>query len=87
MTTIGGVIYRADQAQRLANCEFADFAFLEEGDVPFEIKVPVLTYKEQLKVSSALPSGNPAPPFLAPGDVAEYRNLYRYYPTFIETDL
>lgn len=87
MTTIGGVIYRADQAQRLANCEFADFAFLEEGDVPFEIKVPVLTYKEQLKISSALPSGNPAPPFLAPGDVSEYRNLYRYYPTFIETDL
>ena len=87
MTTVGGVIYRADQSQRLANCEFEDFDFLREGDVPFEIKVPPLTYREQMKLSSALPSGNPAPAFLAPGDVSGYRTVYRYYPTFMETDL
>ena len=87
MTTIGGVIFRADQAQRLANCEFSDFEFLREGDDPFEIRVPVLTYREQLKLSAELPSGDPVPPFLATGDVSAYRTVYRYYPTFIETDL
>ena len=39
MTTIGGVIFRADQAQRFAACEFSDFEFVREGDDPFEIKV------------------------------------------------
>ncbi len=87
MTTVGGVIYRADQSQRVANCEFGDFDFLREGDDPFEIKVPPLTYKEQMRLSAALPSGNSAPPFLAPGDVSGYSTVYRYYPTFMETDL
>ena len=87
MTTIGGVIYRADQSQRLANCEFGDFDFLRDSDDPFEIKVPVLTYKEQLEIAADLPSGNPSPAFLAPGDVSQYHRVYRYYPTFVETDL
>ena len=87
MTTIGGVIFRADQAQRLAACEFSDFEFLREGDEPFEIKVPVLTYREQMNLSAELPSGQPLPSFLAAGDVSAYREVYRYYPTFIETDL
>ena len=87
MTTIGGVIYRADQTQRLANCEFEDFDFMREGEIPFEIEVPPLTYKEQMEISAALPSGNPEPAFLAPGDISRYRRVYRYYPTFIETDL
>ena len=87
MTTIGGVIFRADQAERVSSCEFSDFEFLREGDDPFEIRVPVLTYREQLRLSAELPSGNPVPPFLAPGDVSAYRTVYRYYPTFIETDL
>ncbi len=87
MTTVGGVIYRADQSQRLANCEFEDYDFLREGDVPLEISVPPLTYKEQMKLSAALPSGNSTPAFLAPRDVSGYSTVYRYYPTFMETDL
>lgn len=87
MTTIGGVIYRSDQSQRLANCEFSDFDFLRDGEVPFEIEVPVLTYSEQLKISADLPSGDPALGFLASGDVSRYRRVYRYYPTFVEADL
>ena len=87
MTTIGGIIFRADQAQRLAACEFSDFEFLREGDDPFEIKVPVLTYREQMNLSAELPSEGPIPSFLADGDVSAYSQVYRYYPTFIETDL
>lgn len=87
MTTIGGVVYRADQEQRLTSCEFRDFEFLREGDVPLEIKVPVLTHREQWKLDSDLPCGNPELAFLAPGDISAYRALYRHYPTFVETDL
>ena len=87
MTTIGGVIYRADQEQRLRTCEFDDFDFLREGDEPLEIKVPILTHREQLKLNTQLPSKCPEIGFLASGDVSKYSKLYRYYPTFVETDL
>ena len=87
MTTMGGVIYRADQVQRLATCEFNDFDFVRCGDDPLEIKVPSLTHREQWKLDTRLPSGQPELEFLAPGDIAEYGKLYRYYPTFVETDL
>ena len=52
-----------------------------------EIEVPVLTYREQLKISADLPSGDPALGFLASEDISRYRRMYRYYPTFVETDL
>ena len=87
MTTIGGVIYRADQRQRLATCEFGDFEFVRCGDNPLEIKVPSLTHREQWKLDTKLPSGQPQVDFLAPGEISEYAKIYRYYPTFVESDL
>lgn len=87
MTTIGGVIYRADQAQRLATCEFEDFEFVRSSDEPLEIKVPSLTHREQWKLDTRLPSRQPESEFLAAGDIAEYGKIYRYYPTFVESDL
>ena len=87
MTSIGGVIYRADQMPRLATCEFGDFDFLRCGDEPMEIKVPTLTHREQWKLDSEMPLEQPEPRFLAPGDILEYGKLYRYYPTFVEADL
>ena len=87
MTTIGGMVYRADQEQRLANCEFSDLEFVSSGEEPHEIRVPVLTYKEQSALASHLPVGTPGIGFLPSGDIEAYRKLYRYYPTFVETDL
>ena len=87
MTTIGGVIYRADQVQRLTTCEFGDFEFVRCGEDPLEIKVPSLTHREQWKLDTRLPSGQPTLGFLAPGDISEYGKIYRYYPSFVESDL
>ena len=87
MTTIGGVVYRADQKQQLATCEFEDFEFLRYGDEPLEIKVPSLTHREQWKLDTRLPSGQPTTGFLASSDISEYSKIYRYYPMFVETDL
>ncbi len=87
MTTIGGVIYRADQEQRLETCEFDDCEFVRYGDEPLEIKVPSLTHREQWKLDTRLPSGQPELEFLAAGDISEYGKIYRYYPTFVESDL
>ena len=53
MTTIGGVIYRADQVQRLTTCEFGDFEFVRCGEDPLEIKVPSLTHREQWETRHA----------------------------------
>ena len=86
MTTIGGIVYRADQEQRLTTCEFNDFEFLRYEDEPLEIKVPSLTHREQWKLDTRLPSGQPTIDFLAPSDISEYGKIYRYYPMFAETD-
>ena len=87
MTTIGGMIYGADQKQQIADYGFTDFDFLTDSDSPHEIEVPVLTYKEIGKLSSELPFGNPNVSFLAAKDIEAYRKLYRYYPTFVDADL
>ena len=87
MTTVGGVVYRADQQQRFDTCEFDDFDFLRRGSEPLEIEVPVLTHKEQLKLNTKLPSQQAQTKILAPGDISKYGRIYRYYPTFVETDL
>ena len=87
MTTIGGVIYRADQTQHLAACKFDDMNFVRRDDEPLEIIVPTLTHREQWKLDTLLPSSGPELEFLAEGDVTNYSQIYRYYPTFVETDL
>ena len=87
MTTIGGMIYRADQEQQVTDCTFSDFGFLTDSESPHEIELPVLTYKELSKLSSKLPYGNPDLSFLSQKEIDAYRKLYRYYPTFVETDL
>lgn len=87
MTTIGGVIYRADQRQRFETCEFDDFDFLRCGNDTLEIRVPPLTHREQWKLDGRLPSGQPQLGLLAPRDISDYSKLYRYYPAFVEADL
>lgn len=87
MTTFGGILYRSDQEQQFSECEFSDFDFVRDNQDPLEIKVPVLTNHEQLALSSKLPSGNDSQQLLRPVDWKAYRALYRYYPTFVETDL
>ena len=87
MTTIGGVVYRADQGQRLATCEFEDFEFVRCGEEALEIKVPSLTHREQWKLDTRLPGGPAELEFLAAKEISEYGKIYRYYPTFVESDL
>ena len=88
MTTIGGVISRTDQAAVLAGCEFDDMSFVSRGAEPFEIRVPVLTHRELRHLDQQLPSEDDVTsPGVHPRDLSAYQAVYRYYPTYSETDL
>ena len=87
MLTVGGVLYATDDEPKLRACEFDELFYVRSSDEPYIIDVPCLTMKEMRYLNAQLPlgMGNPAPPpGVPPSDVAKYRELYRYFPTFAE---
>jgi len=89
MLTIGGLIGAPSEIRDLKACNFEGLKFirnsLDEG--PYEIRVPRLTRKERLYLDSFMPSADKWRPsaFEMPAeDVAAYREIYRFYPSFAE---
>ena len=89
MTTIGGIVYPQWQANVAQSCEFEQVSFVRTQQSAFEIDLPILTHREQRRLDSLLPSGNFQEMVgILPEDlVHKYRRIYRYYPTFAESDL
>ena len=55
---------------------------------PYEIEVPKVTRKERLYLDKMMPCDDSWVPTefeLKPEKVLAYRNIYRYYPAYIET--
>ena len=91
MLTVGGLICSESDRPRASACEFRrlDFAQAE----PYVIQAPTLTFREVRSLDSRLPD---APSRLTsaarmlgiPRELVEqYRKVYRYYPTFSETEI
>ena len=89
MTTIGGVMFSDSLASRVDRCKFDTMKFARMGNDPYEVKIPILTHKEQRHLSSAMPSGDIGHLGLSlpEREVRQYHEIYRHYPVFIETDL
>lgn len=89
MTTIGGIIYPQSKATIVQRCEFDQIGFVRTQESIFEIDLPVLTHREQRKLDTLLPSGNLAEMIgvLSADSVDKYRRIYRYYPTFAESEI
>jgi hypothetical protein len=94
MLTTGGLLYQKSQAEIVAACGFNRFDFLRfnmRPDArPYFIEVPKLTYKEIRHLDQQLPRigrkrlGAPKVPST---DVRRYEGIYRYFPTFAETEV
>lgn len=101
MLTMGGVIYNESQKNKIEEMNLSSFDFVKSGDVFFNIKVPLLTFKEIRNLDSFLPKnkndkvslsskesdkGIENLPLIAE-DIKEYSKIYRYFPNFAESNL
>lgn len=88
MLTVGGVIYDEGQKGIIAGCHFEALPFVKTEQVPYEIETPNLTYREIHHLDSQLPTQDhqeltTAVPLR---DREVYSRVYRYFPTFAETE-
>lgn len=96
MLTVGGIIYTKDQKEKVDGM-FKHLEFIREGDSCFSIVVPKLTYREIHALDKVLPAikskakkggkSDLSKIPLSQTDKKNYANIYRYFPTFAETNL
>lgn len=94
MLTVGGIFYTEKSKQMLKECAFDELDFYRPDETPFLLgKVPLLTFKEIRALNSCLPfTGDDTEykkslPPITEEDKNKYARLYRYYPTFAETEV
>ena len=89
MYTFGGMLGGNTQRKKLRQVDFANAPYIRRSleEEPFEIVVPNLTRKERAYLDSKMPTpeGWVPPEFeLEPMEVEAYRQIYRFYPTYVE---
>lgn len=94
MLTIGGLLFERGQKLNMESCGFHQLDFTRSStkanSKPFFIEVPKLTYREIRHLDRQLPRAKNkrlALPRVRPEDVKNYENIYRYFPTFAETEV
>jgi hypothetical protein len=96
MLTVGGIIYTKKEKEKVDEM-FEHLGFIRDGSTCFNIVVPKLTYREihaldkvlpqlKSKTSKGIKSDITKIP-LSQADKKDYENIYRYFPTFAETNL
>lgn len=96
MLTIGGIIYNEKQ-KKIINGMFKNLNFIRHGEESFDIIVPKLTFREMHALNKLLPKNEIIKTGIAKNkniiiplskeDVRNYANIYRYFPTFTESNL
>lgn len=91
MLTVGGLIYDEGQTNIVAKCAFEDLLFVMNDEKACLIEIPRLTYRELRLLDTKLPlqEGESLGDVLGipKGQLEMYSRVYRYFPTFAETEL
>ncbi|BFJ00327.1 O-methyltransferase [Priestia megaterium] len=90
MLTFGGIIYSENEAELFKNCNFTQLPYIKTEDTMYLIDVPSLTYKEIRYLDSQLPHDSITEvksPGIKSEDITRYSTLYKYFPTFSETEI
>lgn len=89
MLTFGGVIYDEGNETHLRSCGFQHLEHTREGEEPFLIEVPNLTYHEIRALNSKLPNGDltELATIIPQTDIDKYKVIYRHFPSFTEGDV
>lgn len=93
MLTVGGLLYEKGQSSIVASCEFDRLPFIRTSPkdkcTPCRLEVPQLTYKEIRHLDRQLPRAKGkrlTSPNVPRADMKKYEGIYRYFPTFAETE-
>lgn len=90
MLTVGGVILNSADAASLGADPFGGLPFIRKTDDAFEIKPPVLTGREVRHLSQLFPHDESTTKFeswLTHDEIENFRQVYRYYPVYAESEL
>jgi hypothetical protein len=94
MVTAGGLLYERGQGPVVAACGFDRLEFLRlsprANSSPCFLELPMLTYKEIRHLDRQLPRAKNRKliaPKVPPADIKKYESIYRYFPTFAETEV
>lgn len=90
MLTVGVLLLNPADAATLGSDPFGGLPFIQTGDDAIEIKPPVLTGREVRYLSRLFPhdeAKTPPPPWLNSEELECFRQVYRYYPVYAESEL
>jgi hypothetical protein len=101
MLTIGGILYEESQHGLIESMKLNQLNFISDNSNCFEISVPNLTFKEIRSLDSNLPDNinvklgklktrvkpKSKMPKLSREDIINYSKIYRYFPTFAESNV
>jgi len=89
MLTVGGVIHRKSSPNILENV-FSDLSFIRTNTQAYHIQEPKLTYRELRYLDRQLPSTSVTSinsTGIPQEHLETYADIYRYFPTFAETEI
>ncbi len=90
MMTTGGLLYEEGQQHIVAQCLFDNLSFIQENGEPYFIEIPNLTFKEIRCLDEQLPRIDDQElylPSVPEEHLKLYEKVYRYFPTFAETNM
>jgi hypothetical protein len=90
MYTLGGVFVNPADSGRLGPHAFDDLFFARSGEEAFEISPPMLTSREVRFLNRRMPAaeeGGQDPSWLSTEELDSFKQIYRYYPIFAESEL
>ena len=90
MLTTGGLLYDEGMQGAVDKCRFQDLPFFRSGEAPFEVEVPLLTFREMRHLDAQLPTHyyrSLKSAAIPERDVRTYADVYRYFPAFTEVNL
>ena len=90
MLTLAGIIYDEGTLEKFKSCGFDKLDFYRPGDEPLLIQEPKLTYREIRQLNQQLPQEigqHLVSKSIPVADLKMYEKVYRWFPTFAETEL
>jgi hypothetical protein len=90
MLTFGGMIVGDGEKRKLSSCKLEDACYVRRNLKlgPFEIKPPVLTRKERMYLDACMPCEDEWEPEefeIANEALIHYRDIYPFFPLYVET--
>jgi len=94
MLTVGGILYDQGQEPKIDSCAFNRLDFIKSAEEAYKIETPYLTNREIRSIDSALCDSDTSDELqklieeygIPENDITIYSKIYRYLPTFAETD-